>query len=128
MVVTKKQREIVYAKFDGKCAYCGFELPMRWHVDHIDPLFRGYGSAITGQPTPYPERHAVENMNPACPTCNISKASYTLEQWRERLEQHVESFNLYSTPYRLAKMHGLIKETGAAIVFYFEKLTQGDHP
>lgn len=40
MKLNKKQRELVYNKYNGKCAYCGCNLPTRWHVDHIEPLCR----------------------------------------------------------------------------------------
>ena len=38
--LTKKQREQIFNKFGGKCAYCGCELPIRWHADHIEPIYR----------------------------------------------------------------------------------------
>lgn len=31
MKVTKEDREVVYAMFDGRCAYCGVDLGDRWH-------------------------------------------------------------------------------------------------
>lgn len=122
MNISKKNRQIIFNKYQGKCAYCGCYLEKIWHVDHIEPMFRGYGSAITGKINPHPERHCMENFNPSCPVCNRSKATYTLDQWRERLKQHVVSFNLYHPTYRLAKAYGLIQETGAEVKFYFETL------
>ena len=40
MKLTKAQREQVRLKFGGKCAYCGCDLPERWHADHIEPIGR----------------------------------------------------------------------------------------
>lgn len=41
MKLTKKQREVVYAMFGGRCAYCGCELPAKeWHADHKEPILR----------------------------------------------------------------------------------------
>jgi hypothetical protein len=34
---------------------------------------------------------------------------------------HVNSLNLYHPIYRLAKAYGLVVETAAPVVFYFEK-------
>lgn len=39
-VMTKKQRQEVYDKFGGRCAYCGCELGKRWHADHLECLHR----------------------------------------------------------------------------------------
>jgi hypothetical protein len=32
-----KDRELVYKKYDGHCAYCGCVLEKGWHVDHLEP-------------------------------------------------------------------------------------------
>lgn len=41
--MTKKQREIVLEKCNGRCAYCGCKLEgTRWHVDHVIPVERKY--------------------------------------------------------------------------------------
>jgi len=45
-----------------------------------------------------------------------------LEAWREWIAGHVNSLNSYPPIYRLAKSYGLIAETGALVVFYFEKI------
>lgn len=46
----------------------------------------------------------------------------SLEVWREWLAGHVNSLNAYHPIYRLAKAYGLITETGAEVVFHFEKV------
>jgi hypothetical protein len=38
----KQQREIIYNKFDGHCAYCGCLLEKGWHVDELLPVRRKY--------------------------------------------------------------------------------------
>jgi len=38
----KADREIVFNKYDGKCAYCGDQLVKGWHVDEIEPCVRLY--------------------------------------------------------------------------------------
>lgn len=39
-MLTKKKRSIVFAKYNGRCAYCGCELQKGWHVDHLKPINR----------------------------------------------------------------------------------------
>lgn len=56
-------------RFDHRCAYCG-ELPELLHMDHVVPLSRG------GQ-------HAIGNVLPACPGCNLSKNAKFLAEWRK---------------------------------------------
>jgi hypothetical protein len=118
--LTKVERETVRAMFDGHCAYCGLELGARWHADHIEPVLRN--SFFNNRGPARPQNHRLENMFPACATCNISKGQMTLEVWRGWLSGHVASLNKYNTPYRLAKAYGLIRETGAEVVFYFERV------
>jgi hypothetical protein len=129
MKLTKAQRETVRQMFDGRCAYCGEALPTRWHADHMEPVVRvlltkrterGY-KLVSGDPI-YPERDTLENYMPACPPCNISKSSMSLEVWRAWLAGHVNSLNSYHPIYRLAKKYGLIQETGNPVTFYFERV------
>ena len=40
--MTKKQRQEVFDKFGGRCAYCGCELGKGWHLDHIEPVCRKF--------------------------------------------------------------------------------------
>ncbi|EPO5559745.1 TPA: HNH endonuclease signature motif containing protein [Pseudomonas aeruginosa] len=124
MKLTKKQRAELRMKFDGKCAYCGCDLPERWHADHFEPVKRGVSSYVTGRDALHPERHCFENMMPACAPCNISKGSQSLEGWRGWLAGHVDSLNSYHPIYRISKAFGLIEETGKPVVFYFERFAK----
>jgi 5-methylcytosine-specific restriction endonuclease McrA len=36
----KADRQKIFDKYGGRCAYCGCELQKGWHVDHIDPVVR----------------------------------------------------------------------------------------
>lgn len=40
MSISKKERQALFEKFGGKCAYCGCELTKGWHVDHMEPIVR----------------------------------------------------------------------------------------
>lgn len=56
--MNKKDREIVFNKFGGRCAYCGCELKKGWHVDEILPVRRktkkvkGYWHLPNGEVVP----------------------------------------------------------------------------
>lgn len=126
--LTKKQeRKILFDKYNGKCAYCGCDLPDRWHADHIDPVIRdivyvkgkGY---TTGKDMLKPELDVLENKNPACPKCNIMKHSSDIEGFRCMILAFVKSLNEYSNQYKFAKKFGLISENEQRVEFYFERL------
>ena len=133
--LTKAQRARVRQMFNGRCAYCGAELPERWHVDHVEPVVRAVESKRTKDgewklvsgPALHPEREIESNYKPACPPCNISKGQLSIEQWRRWLAGHVTSLNAHHPIYRLAKAYGLIQETGAPVVFHFERINGAKH-
>jgi len=136
MALKKSERELVRMKYGGRCAYCGCELPKVWHADHFVACRRDL-VAVTISTGTYklqsvgsgkPEANTIENFMPSCAPCNISKATYSLEGWRLYLAQQIEFLNEYNKKYRMAKAYGLIEETGAQVVFYFERLAQQQTP
>lgn len=117
MRLKKAERALLREKFGGHCAYCGIVLVgNNWHEDHVDPVIRQ-----VDKPTERPENHTLSNMMPACAPCNRSKGRQELEGWRLWLAGHVKSLNEYHGIYRMAKAYGLIVETAAPVVFYFER-------
>lgn len=126
MRLTKKQRAALHGKFGGLCAYCGHPLGERWHADHFEPVQRMLavvnGKLSSSSEMERPERDTIDNMMPACAPCNISKHTQSLEGWRLWLAGHVKSLNAYHSIYRLAKAYGLVVETGAPIMFHFERV------
>ncbi|MDB5199160.1 MAG: hypothetical protein JWO92_1123 [Chitinophagaceae bacterium] len=149
----KEDREIVFNKYAGRCAYCGCELQKGWHVDELEPVRRnrkwipahwGEGLKETAECNSdthpdtifrkwndgkwvadgckHPENFNIDNQNPACASCNINKHSMSLEQFRESIQQYVQSLNLYSVQYKIAKRYGLIEEINKPVVFYFETI------
>lgn len=40
--MNKKDRQLIFDKYNGRCAYCGCELTKGWHVDEIEPVRRKY--------------------------------------------------------------------------------------
>lgn len=78
--------ENVKRKTAGACYYCGVQLPpdehildhggkvviklRRWHVDHKQPVIRGGTDDL-------------ENLVPACSSCNLRKHDKTEEEFRQ---------------------------------------------
>lgn len=126
--MNKKTRQIIFDKFGGRCAYCGCELQKGWHADHLKPIIRlkkryydrELDKKITKITTEHPENDCLENIVPACPSCNNYKHSFTLEEFRLGIKQTVESLNRYTNQYKFAKKFGLVEETEKTVEFYFE--------
>ncbi|MBR8034637.1 HNH endonuclease [Burkholderia vietnamiensis] len=127
--LTKAQRDELRGKYDGRCAYCGMPLSERWHADHFEPVRRDFKLVETdrgyrwrsGPPT-RPEFDVVENFMPSCAPCNIDKHAMDLEEWRGKLSRTLDVLNKNYPTYRHARRFGLVVETAAPIVFYFEKV------
>lgn len=66
------KRAIVFAKNNGKCFYCDDQLEIdgEWHIEHKTPKSKG-GS------------NDLENLVPACPSCNLKKSAKTAKQFLE---------------------------------------------
>lgn len=128
--MTKAERQIVFSKYEGKCAYCGCDLKKGWHVDHIEPIIRDFKytkhKSIFEQigTCRKPQNENFDNYNPSCASCNIQKNSFTLEQFRNNIKQFVNSLNQYSTQYKFAKRYGLVSETNIDVKFFFETFKQ----
>ncbi len=62
-------KDMLFAKFDGKCAFCGHELGERWHIWDIEPsksIVTHRGKIILGN-------ESYENKLPACISCNTTR-------------------------------------------------------
>lgn len=123
MKISKQQREIVFGKYGGKCAYCGCELQKGWHVDHIEPAFHNWSDEDIKQHLKKPRGlNEIENYNPACPRCNRWKGTWSIEQFRNEISMQTERLKRDSPQFRLAMDFGLLKENKEPIKFYFETL------
>jgi len=114
----RDERLFLLAKTHGRCGYCGCELQGGWHVDHIEPIRRN------GEGVDHPERDTVENKIASCPSCNMMKSVFSVEQFRENIKNFINSLNLYSNQYKFAKKYGIVMETEKPVVFYFEKVEE----
>jgi 5-methylcytosine-specific restriction endonuclease McrA len=75
----------IYALTGGKCRYCGVDIALNtFHIDHIEPLSNG-------------GRKAIDNLGPACATCNTSKSNRDLEHWRSLLAKKNAGWPKFTT-------------------------------
>ena len=123
MALRKAERAALRDKFDGRCAYCGEPLSEKWHADHVEPLVRNDWLKIPRGPD-YPHRDTLENLNPACPPCNLDKHSQSLDSWRDNIRRSLEMLERDSGLYRRAVRYRLMTLQPKPIVFYFETLKE----
>jgi uncharacterized protein (TIGR02646 family) len=119
--VTKAIRLKVHEKYNGRCAYCGCNLPYnKMQVDHIRPQRNFYlGSKAD---IPHYDVHDIQNLNPSCARCNKRKDTFSIEQFRIEIAAQLERLPKYNANYRLAMDYGLITESQKPVKFYFETL------
>lgn len=116
----KIDRQKVFEKYNGHCAYCGCELTMRnFQVDHIynkhDFEYYKLNYALA-----YNEND-MKNLNPACQKCNNYKFTWPIEKFRIELSLQISRLEK-NTQFNRALKFGQLKITESPIVFYFEKL------
>ena len=115
--IPKHTRELVYAKCNGHCAYCGCDLEYKnMQVDHVIPL---NGWSEQGSDT-------IDNMLPTCRSCNHYKSRSTLEGFRQMLEAMPDTLMRDCVTYKNAVRFGLVIPNKRPIKFYFEKLSKID--
>ena len=106
----KEIRKQIYQKFDGRCAYCGELICYEnMQVDHIHPVYRkGIGH--------------IDNLHTACRSCNATKATYTVEEFRKRLIDDVFRLERDSSKFRILVRFGIIDQIKDRVVFYYEQI------
>lgn len=134
MKLSQKQRTEIKAKFGGYCAYCGCVLADKWHVDHVEPVYRdtrycqNKGRFIPTGKLFAPENDHLGNLMPACVPCNIDKSVLPLEDWRAWLQDKmIASMRKHHPNFRHAERFRLITVSESKpLVFWFEKYNEGD--
>lgn len=103
----------IWDMFGGHCAYCGCQISLQnFQVDHIHPQYLG-GKDIE------------ENYFPACRSCNATKATYTIEKFRQRLIDDILRLERDSSKFRILKRFGMFEQVKTKLEFYFESLAEG---
>ncbi|MDE6455005.1 MAG: HNH endonuclease [Dysosmobacter sp.] len=108
--LSPRERQTVYRKTNGRCAYCGGYIKFKeMQVDHVMPLRKGGADTL-------------ENMLPACRSCNHYKGSLTMAQFRKSVERMPEVLMRDNVTYKNAVRFGLVWPMPRPVTFYFEKL------
>ena len=117
-VEMKIDRRAVYDKYDGHCAYCGEKIEFKkMQVDHIISKSRFH---INHRIIEY-HHNDSKNLNPACRVCNYWKHNFTVDEFRKEILLQVGRLRKYNGKFRFAEKYGLILETNAFYLFYFER-------
>lgn len=110
--LTKTERQYIYDKCCGHCAYCGCDLDYKdMQADHVQPLHKDGADELS-------------NMLPACRSCNHYKATLDVEQYRRYLDGIPERLKRDSIPYQVALRFGIIRNVGSTVIFYFEQVNE----
>jgi uncharacterized protein (TIGR02646 family) len=110
----KIDRQKVYDKCDGHCAYCGVEITLKqMQVDHIRPHWHTF--------TEQEGSHDLDNLNPSCARCNKWKSTYSVEHFRKVVETSLDRLERDTPNFRLARDYGLIEVIEKPVIFYFEQ-------
>ena len=123
--ISKEKRLKVYSIFNGRCAYCGCDIYLKtFHIDHINPLFRGLSQEQMNRIgyNRVKGTNNIENLYPSCPSCNCSKRTYTIEEWRNVIELKKDRIKKNNTDYNFLLKFGCVIETDKSVEFYFETL------
>lgn len=79
--ISLRKKKAIYEKTNGSCSYCGASISMDQMVaDHVVARVSG-GS------------NSIDNLLPSCRSCNSSKGSKTLEQFRRFYSLRVATGN-----------------------------------
>ena len=115
--ISKQQREAVFNKYGGRCAYCGCELTLRtMQVDHIKAV---YTSSLENNNVETQD-DSFDNLNPSCRQCNFYKGTLNIEQFRNKIKTILYRTFQSTFQAKLAKKLGMMVVTQFD-KFYFEK-------
>lgn len=139
--MTKKLRQQVYEKYNGKCAYSGTGLKEDWQVDHLIPLqsFAIWNLSPELRESRYGiswDKNDIENLMPVQKIVNHYKRGLILSDFREwylgglhkRLKKLPKKTNSQKTIERkkylmeVAELFGITEDKPFNGVFYFEIL------
>lgn len=108
----KAERQQVYNKCNGHCAYCGCELEYKdMQIDHVTPLRIGGSDELS-------------NMLPACRSCNHYKATFDIEGYRGYLGGIPHRLMRDSIPFQVATRFGIVQHIKNEVTFYFETIQE----
>ena len=121
--MTKKEREAIYNKYNGHCAYCGKEIEYKdMQVDHVIPQRRAtlHGKSYV----PIEQIETDENYMPSCRSCNHYKRAHSLETFRRYIEEIPMKLSRDNYIYKVGLRYNLVEEKPRKIKFYFEQVEE----
>lgn len=114
--LTKDQRTQIWNMCNHRCAYCGCDISFKeMQVDHVIPL--GADKNM--------EYDTIDNMLPACRSCNHYKSTLSLEAFRKRIGNMHNVLMRDNVTYKNAIRFGVIKPVKKPIIFYIDILNNG---
>lgn len=128
--MAKVDRQKVHQKFNGHCSYCGTEIAIKdMQVDHVISQ-RNYVWHLKNNHKIPPflthltlsDLNHLDNLMPACRSCNGFKTSFDLETFRSEIEEQIKRLRTAKPTFRLAERFGLIECKPKPVVFYFESV------
>ena len=142
MRLSKKQRKEVWSKSGGVCWYCGqCLLEKGWHADHFEPLLRQHSyirdmskpiptiKAVDTGISLYPQNDHIGNMVPSCAPCNLFKAAFDVELFRQEIKAQIERLRKASSGFRIAERLGIIEgHESKDVVFWYEQQSINANP
>lgn len=133
----KSQRQEIFNKCNGRCAYCGWDLDSTWQVDHM--ISKQYWFYI--DTTDPKSVNRVENLMPSCVVCNHYKRSHCVNDNYEHVgfrtfmmkfhirlgklpKKSMRAQTLKTREYmmRIAERYNITPDKPFSGVFYFETL------
>lgn len=116
--LSKNERQVVYDRCGGHCAYCGKQIAMKdMQVDHYLSYEFGYVLA-EGKG----DIDSLDNMLPACRSCNYRKSGSHIEAFRRNVSRLTEVLMRDSVTYRDAVRFGQVIPSQHVQEFYYEKI------
>jgi len=86
----EERRELVLAKYNGRCAYSGTILERDWQIDHWMPIGRiGWNEIYR-----HPERENIDNLVPAQKLINHHKKNLLPEEYKHKKLKNLHKFLL----------------------------------
>lgn len=120
MATNKKTREIVYAKYNGHCSYCGRHIAFKdMQVDHFCPQKMEWAIIVGGVPG-VDSIDDLNNLMPACRTYNHYKRAHDLATFRRYIEEIPRKLR-DNYIYKIGVAYGNVIENEKPIRFYFEE-------
>lgn len=132
----KETRQMIFNKYDGRCAYTGTELKDDWQIDHIKPkiMFKIGSYPYEGNPDD------ISNLVPCQRIVNHYKRALPLETFRnwflaglhERLKKLPKNPKVEKSRKKkaylleVASLFGITEDKAFSGEFYFEKIASSE--